>query len=78
MRKYHENTFFYTVACLVAVIAYQDAFVVALVYLGLIAKFAQLAGLLVSNERMCQIAHGAAVMCNIVVLVINIINFGTD
>ncbi len=78
IKHYHANVMFYTVCCMVAIIAYQNLFVVVVAYIGLLGKFVQLAGLFLSNERVCQIAHSCTVVCNIILLLTSIINYGED
>ena len=75
MRAYHENVFFYTISCLIGLIAYRDVIIVLLAYFGLLGKIGQAVGLYLSKELICKITHGVTVGCNFLILIISIINY---
>ncbi len=75
IRGYHENVFFYTISCLVLLIAYRGTFAAVLPYFGLAGKLVQVVGLVLAKEIVCQIGHGCTIGANLLMLVISIINY---
>lgn len=75
LKSFHQNILFFTVACLLSMMATKNVIIVLLAYIGLICKIGQAVGLLLSKEIICKIMHGCTVGVNIIMMLFSIINY---
>lgn len=75
VKAYHDNVFFFTIACLVALVSYKSTVLVLIAYAGVLGKLCQMIGLFLGKEIMCKAAHGFVVACNVAMFVISVVNY---
>jgi len=75
VKLFHQNTFFYTMCCIIGIIAYPGFSVIIFCYIGLLCNIGQAIGLYLSNEFICKVAYCGSIVINFLILIFCISNY---